>query len=196
MLTREIYTTSPQENRNAPSSQETTTVGINSTLTMVWKSTDLLGLLLDSKYCSEDGFRLDANGNRIEDDNYQLLPGKKAEVWDQYLWINSKGDASIDDDEYRQLSSKARASYHKVACMVAHLCQIEQRIYVPRFGIDTSMIEADSLANAGIKRRYQYECQHSRTFAELCGGIFDRRANDREYLRPAPIDDDYYGEEG
>lgn len=71
-------------------------------------------MTLDKASTNDDGYELDENGFVIEDDNFDLLPGKVHREWPDYIAEHKVTKKIISKEQYNSLSSGERANYTKV----------------------------------------------------------------------------------
>lgn len=74
---------------------------------------ELRWMVLDKKV-NDNGFAINAFGDEIEDDQYNLLPKCNYIRWDRYIGVHKTTGAEITKDEYDALSSAERSQYRKV----------------------------------------------------------------------------------
>lgn len=70
-------------------------------------------MVLDKKV-NDDGFAIDRRNEVIEDDQYNLLPGKQYAHWDRYIGVHKKTGDEITKEQYDHLSDTERDQYRKV----------------------------------------------------------------------------------
>ncbi len=133
------------------------------------------GLLLGIKHVNNDGVACDVDGNPLEsEDTYTPLPGKEIEKWDQHIYISRSGESAVDDEEYAKLSTEDQSLYRKVDCMEVELATgvpIRGPIYLCKEAAEimSELFTLDVSIGDPIIKRYQFECQHSTTFAAQFG---------------------------
>lgn len=74
----------------------------------------LRGMVFDKQYINDDGFATDERRELIEDDQYNLLPGKRYIPWQNYIAVHKVTEAEITKEQYDALSEGEKAQYTKV----------------------------------------------------------------------------------
>lgn len=75
---------------------------------------ELRGMIFDVNKINDNGFATDEHGTPIEDDQYNLLPGKQYTPWQRYIGVNKITGQEITKAEYDALSDSERANWTKI----------------------------------------------------------------------------------
>lgn len=123
-----------------------------------YSKTAFRGMVFDKNHIDDNGFETDEFGNRIENDHYELIEGKKHlhKTWQKYIGINKETGEEITKEEYDALSTGERANYRKV-----RYCEIRddnknlvQRIYEDDAGYMKELLRDDIAIGDPIVDRY------------------------------------------
>ncbi len=72
---------------------------------------ELRGFIFDAPSINDDGRAMDANGEFLEDENFQLLPGKVNPGWPERIIYNLDSGEEISPEKYNQLSDEEKGKY-------------------------------------------------------------------------------------
>lgn len=124
-------------------------------------SKEFRNMMLDRRYLDDDGFALDSEGGeRVEDENYQPLPGKTVKKWHKYIYVDehnkefsrAKGDKMSPEQLKDRGIRKIRYSdiTDDDGNVVSH-------VYEDDAGYVKEMIMNDTLIGDPIARRFATE---------------------------------------
>lgn len=117
---------------------------------------ELRGMVFDVDKINDEGYATDENGTPIEDDQYNLLPGKQYTPWQRYIGVHKTTGAEITKEEYDALSDSERNKYRKVRYFDItddHGNEV-QRIFEDDAGYMKEILTDDMYISDPITRRF------------------------------------------
>lgn len=147
-----------------------------------WKKSDFRGMILDARFVNDDSIKCDDKGNPLEDEDFEILPGKTYMQWEENLWVRRDGESALTWQEYTKLSAGEVDLYRRVNCIKVDVKSIfglfhgAVQYYVCEEAVELlpEMLAKDVLTGDAITRRYLYECKRNLDFAKLYGYALNR----------------------
>lgn len=157
-------------------------LGMPSVASLSWKKADFRGMILNASYVNDDGIKCDDEGNPLENEAFEILPGKTYLQWKENLWVRRDGESALTWQEYDQLPSEETSNYRRVDCMKIDARSIfgvfhgAAQYYVCKEAVELlpGMLARDVLTGDAIAKRYLHECKHSLDFARQYGYALNR----------------------
>lgn len=132
----------------------------------------LRGFIFDAPAIDNEGRAVDANGELLEDDNYNPLPGKTNPGWSECTVYRLDSEEEISLEEYNSLSSEEKEDYGRYKTLT-----VKSTLNKPMFHIhdfDRELVEAlihhDILIGDPVIKRYQkvvFDYSESEEFDDL-----------------------------
>lgn len=123
------------------------------------KKPQFRAMIFNKAGMNDNGYALDKNGKQIENDQYQLLPGKQYDEWQSYIGVHKKTNEEITKAEYDALSSAERSEYKKIKYfdITDDKDGLIQRVYDDDAGYMKELLTDDIFIGDPINRRYLTE---------------------------------------
>lgn len=123
------------------------------------KKPQFRAMIFNKAGMNDNGYALDKNGKQIENDQYQLIPGKQYDEWQSYIGVHKKTNEEITKEEYDALSTAERAEYKKVKYfdITDDKDGLIQRVYDDDAGYMKELLTDDIFIGDPINRRYLTE---------------------------------------
>lgn len=166
-------------------------LGVSLVDSLSWKKTDLYGLLLNAKYVNDEGQKCDDECTPLEDENFEILPGRNCLQWEENLWVRRDGESALIWEEYSKLSPGDKSAYRCVCCMKVDVQSPfgafygAAQFYVCEEAAELlpEMLAKDILSGDTIIERYVHECKRDLSFATQYGYALNRALADLESQR-------------
>lgn len=118
---------------------------------------ELRGAAFDCDNMSDDGYETDELGRPIEDEFYNLLPGKTHRHWQRYIGVHKVTGDEITKEQYDSLSAEQRAEYKRVNYfdITDDKGRPVQRVYTDDAGYMKELLVDDIAIGDPINERYE-----------------------------------------
>lgn len=139
------------------------------------------GMTFNKAHISDNGYETDANGNVIEDSEYNLIEfdkdgkptGYRRQEWQYYIGVHKEKGISISKEEYDALSDEERKDYKKVRYfdILNDEGDPVQRVFDDDAGYMKELLRDDIAIGDPINRRYLTELGVKHTDNESTGSL-------------------------
>lgn len=149
---------------------------LNANLMMAfeWDKRYFRGMLLNAAHINDEGIKCDEDGNPLEDENFNVLPGRVIERWPEGFWVSTDGAHVLTDEERGDLSPEDLADYRYLRCMRLEPVSDDYdggTIYITEEAVSVlaEVLMNDVVGGDPVARRYQHECRHDKRFESKFG---------------------------